>query len=117
MDPIARLLSAAPRFPAPWLAHAEAYRQEPAGLALVLAEYARYLNDLGQAGAVDELAACLAAIELALAGEDQAVSDAVSEHVLGAIVHMPHFPVEAALGPATRARLRRAGSSRDADAG
>lgn len=105
MDPLARLLAAAPRLPKPWLTHAMAYRHEPAGLALVLAEYARYLNDLGQAGADDELAACLAAVEEALAGPDRALADAVAEHVLGAIVHMPHFPTADRLGPATRARL------------
>ena len=106
MDPLTELLAAAPRLPQPWLTHAAAYRHEPAGLALVLAEYARYLNDLGQAGARDELAACLAAVEAVLAGDDAAAADAVAEHLLGAIVHMPHFPAEAALGPATRARLR-----------
>ncbi len=105
MDPIARLLTAAPRFPAPWLTHAAAYRREPAGLALVLAEYARYMHDLGQASAHEELQACLAAVEAALAGADRAVADAVAEHLLGAIVHMPHFPEAACLGPATRAQL------------
>lgn len=92
MDPLSKLLAAAPRFPAPWLTHTADYRHEPAGLALVLAEYARYLNDLGQAGAREELEACLAAIEEVRLEADVEVAAAIAEHLLGALVHMPHFP-------------------------
>jgi hypothetical protein len=104
-----RLLAAAPHLPAPWLAHAQAYRGEAVGLALVLAEYGRYLHDLARAGATAELAACLAAVDDVLAGGDAALAALVEEHVLGTVIHMPLFSPAWPLGPTVRARLGLAG--------
>ena len=105
MDPLERLLAAAPRLPAPWLAHAQAYRAEPVGLTLVLHELGRYLHDVARSGDRHELTACLAAVEEVLAGDDAVLQAELVEQVLGAVVHMPGFPFDWPLGPRTRARL------------
>ena len=105
MDPLDRLLAAAPRLPAPWLAHAQAYRAERIGLTLILHELGRYLHDVARSGDWTELAACLGAIEDVLAGDDAVLKAELVEQVLGSVVHMPGFPFDWPLGSRTRAHV------------
>jgi hypothetical protein len=105
MDPLDRLLAAAPRLPAPWLAHAQAYRAERVGLTLILHELGRYLHDVARSGDRAELGACLRAIEDVLAGDDAVLKAELVDQVLGSVVHMPGFPFDWPLGPRTQAQL------------